>query len=201
MDSVTGFIFIILLTITLIALFITISENNYFSDFSKDMGPAIIFIFIVLLTIIFIALFIKIPKNDHSSNFSKKTPHCSTDEYKNLPYSKYKYMPGPNFTTRTFSLGQKNSANFQLVINEVIEIRSSEKPSTGYIWDLTSSVGLNMIETTFAPSKATDNSEWVRSHIFQAVSKGDQTITGVYKRPKEDTTDNHFKFNLNVKVV
>ncbi|TAH63396.1 MAG: hypothetical protein EWM52_07885, partial [Methanosarcina mazei] len=83
-----------------------------------------------------------------------------------------------------------------------------DNPSTGYLWELNLSQGLNLTDingTFYSPDSQEDTpplvgAGGVREWEIKADSEGAQQVTAVYKRPWENETGTEDRFILNVDV-
>ncbi len=99
---------------------------------------------------------------------------------------------------------QQNTATVYVNQTDIITLRLTENPTTGYSWNLTTTPGLQVTNDTYIPS--TTSGKMVGSggtHVWDmtAVSSGDQKIQAVYKRPWEPVTGNETTFTMSVVVA
>jgi predicted secreted protein len=90
-------------------------------------------------------------------------------------------------------------------LNEELNVRLAENPSTGYSWNLSATAGLELIEDEYIPDQPVGQpplvgAGGVHSWHFKATGPGEQTIAGVYRRPWEPLTGNETSFNMQVIV-
>ncbi len=74
-----------------------------------------------------------------------------------------------------------------------ITVRLEENPTTGYMWNMTTTPGLQIINDTYEPSDMSGTmvgSGGTRTWEISAAAKGDQKITAVYRRSWEPVTGN-----------
>jgi inhibitor of cysteine peptidase len=82
-----------------------------------------------------------------------------------------------------------------------LELR--EDPSAGYAWELYLSSGLSILDERYVEGPNPQNLVGVpgtHSWLIEAVDKGSQNITGIYRRSWENTTSTAENFTLNVEV-
>ncbi len=80
-----------------------------------------------------------------------------------------------------------------------ITIRLDENPTTGYMWNVTSSVGLQYISDEYIPpAEQIPGAGGLHEWQYGAIEKGTGEFAAVYKRPWEQTTGNETTFTLNV---
>jgi len=92
----------------------------------------------------------------------------------------------------------------QATVGDVITVRLSENPSTGYSWEPTYSAGLEPGEDAFvAPSASPElvGAAGTRSFRFEVSAMGKQTFAAVYERPWEaGTAEPAEEFTLTIEV-
>ena len=99
---------------------------------------------------------------------------------------------------------RQNNNTIHVNKDDLLVLSLHENPTTGYAWELKTSSGLNITETSFSPSDNSGEligSGGIRKWSIRAISKGQQMISGVYKRPWENATEDNFNFNLKVNVT
>lgn len=99
---------------------------------------------------------------------------------------------------------RQNNNTIHVNKDDLLVLTLHENPTTGYAWELKTSSGLNITETSFSPSNDSGEligSGGIREWSIRAISKGQQMISGVYKRPWENATKDNFNFNLRVNVA
>jgi inhibitor of cysteine peptidase len=99
---------------------------------------------------------------------------------------------------------EQNTATVQVNQGSVITVKLAENPTTGYIWNLTTSSGLHVTNDTYVPTYTTG--KLVGSggtHIWDitADAHGSQQVQAVYKRPWEPATGNETMFSMTIVVV
>lgn len=101
-----------------------------------------------------------------------------------------------------------NGTNINIEQGESFYLRLKDNPSTGYLWELNLSQGLNLTDingTFYSPDSQEDipplvGAGGVREWEIKADSEGAQQVTAVYKRPWENETGTEDRFILNVDV-
>jgi inhibitor of cysteine peptidase len=74
--------------------------------------------------------------------------------------------------------------------------------STGYLWDITSTQGLDVLESWFVPGdKGLIGEPGIREWVICAARTGEQKFKATLHRPSEALTGNESTFVLNVNVV
>jgi inhibitor of cysteine peptidase len=97
----------------------------------------------------------------------------------------------------------QNGATTALNVSSTITLRLPENGTTGYLWNLTTTSGLNVTSDTFVPAETAKNvvgAGGVRVWEITAMQPGVQKIQGIYKRPWEATVGNETMFNLTINV-
>jgi inhibitor of cysteine peptidase len=82
-------------------------------------------------------------------------------------------------------------------------LRLPENPTTGYIWNLDVSSGLQILSDIYEPPTTNGRVGSGGIHIwrFKAINLGLQTIRGVYKRPWENITGSEQTYSMNIMVI
>jgi inhibitor of cysteine peptidase len=99
---------------------------------------------------------------------------------------------------------QQNTATVQVNQSSLITVELAENPTTGYLWNLTTSTGLRVTNDTYVPSDTTGKlvgSGGTRIWDISADATGTQQIHAVYKRPWEPATGNETTFSMTIEVV
>ncbi|MDD1712666.1 MAG: protease inhibitor I42 family protein [Methanoregulaceae archaeon] len=99
---------------------------------------------------------------------------------------------------------EQNNATVQVNQSNVITVELAENPTTGYLWNLTTSSGLRVMRDTYLPSDTTGKligSGGTRVWDISADAGGTQQIHAVYKRPWEPATGNETTFSMTIVVV
>ena len=97
----------------------------------------------------------------------------------------------------------QNGATTSVTQESTITVRLEENPTTGYMWNMTTTSGLQMINDTYEPSDTSGTmvgSGGTRTWEISAAAKGDQKITAVYRRSWEPVTGNETGFFMTVIV-
>ena len=86
--------------------------------------------------------------------------------------------------------------------NEIITLKLSENPTTGYMWELSLSPGLYILSDEYIHPNtngivgAGGTHEW----RIQMIGLGLQTISGIYKRSWEESTGEENTYHVNIMV-
>jgi inhibitor of cysteine peptidase len=101
-----------------------------------------------------------------------------------------------------------NGTNAVFENGTVFYLKLSENPTTGYSWELERSEGLNLLGDEYIQDEPPAEMEQPivgagGAHIWEleAVAKGEQQLTGIYKRPWEEETGEEDIFVLDIEVV
>jgi inhibitor of cysteine peptidase len=99
---------------------------------------------------------------------------------------------------------EQNTATVYVNLSTIITVKLQENPTTGFMWNLTTTPGLQIINDTYVPSDTTG--KLVGSggtHIWDisTVAIGEQKIQAVYKRSWEPTSGNETNFSMTVKIA
>ena len=98
---------------------------------------------------------------------------------------------------------QQNGATTSLNMSDSIILKLPENGTTGYLWNLTTSPGLQVTGDTFVPSETGGNiagAGGIRVWSITATQPGEQEIHGIYKRPWEPAAGNETTFTLTLIV-
>jgi inhibitor of cysteine peptidase len=102
------------------------------------------------------------------------------------------------------SFDQTNDGGtYPIATGAVIQLRLPENPTTGYIWNLSVTTGLTLVNETYIPDDPTGRligSGGTHVWFLKAVITGDQTITGVNRRPWEPASPGISFYTLNLVV-
>jgi predicted secreted protein len=96
-----------------------------------------------------------------------------------------------------------DGGTYPVATGAVIQLRLPENPTTGYIWNLSVTTGLTLVNETYVPDDPTGRlvgSGGAHVWFLEAVTAGDQTITGVYRRPWEPASPGVSFYTLNLAV-
>jgi len=97
----------------------------------------------------------------------------------------------------------QNGAATSLNVSNTITLKLPENGTTGYLWNLTTTSGLNVTGDTFVPPATSGNiagAGGVRVWVITAMQPGVQKIQGIYKRPWETPVGNETTFAMTVNV-
>lgn len=100
-------------------------------------------------------------------------------------------------------LEKDNGSSVTVAINGSFIVQLRENPTTGYMWNVTVTKGLAITNDGYQMDSQAPNMTGVggtHSWNMKAVQKGNQTFSGIYKRPWENTTGNETSYVLNVQV-
>ena len=93
---------------------------------------------------------------------------------------------------KTVSVAQ--GSTFKVVIDE--------NPTTGYSWNETVTPGLTITDSKYIGSNSgLMGAGGKHEYTIEAMGKGTQQLSAIYKRPWEPTTGNEDKYVLNIMVV
>lgn len=91
----------------------------------------------------------------------------------------------------------------EAAIGDVLTIRLVENPSTGYLWQMELSAGLEQRSDTFIQPSASPGlvgAPGTHEFTVAATAAGTQTIKATYSRPWEDKSEGEKTFSLTVEV-
>ena len=97
----------------------------------------------------------------------------------------------------------QNGATTALNVSNMVTVKLPENGTTGYLWNLSVTSGLNVTSDTFVPSSTNATivgAGGVRVWQITAMQPGMQKIDAIYKRPWEATMGNETTFNLTLNV-
>jgi inhibitor of cysteine peptidase len=100
-------------------------------------------------------------------------------------------------------LEKDDGSNVTMVTNGSFIVQLRENPTTGYMWNVTVTKGLAITNDSYQMDSQAPNMTGVggtHSWNVKALQKGNQTFSGIYKRPWENTTGNETGYVLNVLV-
>ena len=98
---------------------------------------------------------------------------------------------------------QQNGATTSLNVSSAITLTLPENGTTGFLWNLTTTPGLQVTSDTFIPSETSGNiagAGGIRVWVITATRTGEEKIHGIYKRPWEPTVGNETTYTLTVIV-
>ena len=97
--------------------------------------------------------------------------------------------------------------NVNANVGDTIHLSLPENPSTGYSWQMTASDGIEHVSDNFVR----DNSGWpgrqvvgaggTHEYVYKVIKPGTQTVSAIYKRPWEGTSEGEKTFTLIVNAV
>jgi len=96
-----------------------------------------------------------------------------------------------------------NTTNLTAKLNGTILISLKENPTTGFVWNVTNSSGLEIVSDEYVVDKASEGMEGaggVHEWMVKAVEIGNQTFDAIYKRSWEPITGEEDTYTLKVVV-
>jgi inhibitor of cysteine peptidase len=99
---------------------------------------------------------------------------------------------------------EQNNATVSVARGNTITVRLLENPTTGFVWNLTTTPGLQVMDDSYVPSDTTGKlvgSGGTRVWNISAASPGEQKIHAMYRRSWEQATGSEPAFSLTVVVV
>jgi inhibitor of cysteine peptidase len=95
-----------------------------------------------------------------------------------------------------------NGTTVSVPTNGTFVVMLQENPTTGYVWNVTVTNGLTIVNNTFMPpTSGLMGAGGVHTWSVQAIQTGAQQFNGIYKRPFENLTGNETTFVLTVNVT
>ena len=95
-----------------------------------------------------------------------------------------------------------NGTTVSVPTNGTFVVMLQENPTTGYIWNVTVTNGLTIVNNTFMPpTSGLMGAGGVHTWSVQAIQNGAQQFNGIYKRPFENLTGNETTYILTVNVT
>jgi inhibitor of cysteine peptidase len=97
----------------------------------------------------------------------------------------------------------QNGATTSLNVSKTVTLKLPENGTTGYLWNLTVTSGLNVTSDTFVPAvtaKDVVGAGGVRIWEITAMQTGEQKVQGISKRPWEATAGNETMFTMTINV-
>ena len=169
----------------------------------------LIAVLFVLAAVIFAAGCVEEPENkENETQAGSEQVSSVTPEESNITNET---VTGANTTqgNATIETGQiiteaENGTSISIKNGEIFILQLRENPSTGYLWELNMSEGLNILSDGYAQDEAPEGQVGVpgtHSWVIEAVSQGSQQVNGIYKRSWENTTGTEENFTLAVEVV
>jgi inhibitor of cysteine peptidase len=92
-------------------------------------------------------------------------------------------------------------------VGETIVLSLPENPSTGYSWQMTASDGLEAVSDNYVQGNTGSafrpivGAGGTHTWTYKVTKPGTQTITGIYKRPWEGTSEGEKTFRLTINVA
>jgi inhibitor of cysteine peptidase len=96
-----------------------------------------------------------------------------------------------------------NTTALAMMVNETVRVSLKENPTTGYMWNVTNSTGLEIVNDTYVIDSAPEGMVGVggvHEWVLKAIEAGNQTFSGVYMRSFETPTGSEDTYNLEVTV-
>ncbi|WP_298665264.1 protease inhibitor I42 family protein [uncultured Methanofollis sp.] len=97
-----------------------------------------------------------------------------------------------------------NGTAVNATVGDIVGVRLKENPTTGYSWNVTLSAGLTLLNDTYTVDPHPEGMVGVGgTHLWlvRADAAGNQTFSGIYKRPWENATETEDTFLLTLKVA
>lgn len=117
---------------------------------------------------------------------------------------------GANVTTKidtvagnTTYTADVNLTSLVMAVNDTVRVSLKENPTTGFMWNVTNSTGLAIINDTYVIDAAPEGMVGVggvHEWILKAVEAGNQTFSAIYMRSFENLTGDEDNYTLNVTV-
>ncbi|MDG6244099.1 MAG: protease inhibitor I42 family protein [Methanolobus sp.] len=88
--------------------------------------------------------------------------------------------------------------------DDIIIVTLRENPSTGYLWNMTYSEGLELQDDSYEQEAGTEGiagAGGVHQWTFEVIDTGEQTISAVYMRPWEEVTGSEETFEMSIIVL
>lgn len=101
----------------------------------------------------------------------------------------------------TFDMNTEGSLTVNVTKDQYIAVYIKENPTTGYLWDITSTQGLNVLNSTYKADTDLAGSPGTRQWIIQPSAAGKQKFMAVSHRPSENVTDTDPVFQITLNVV
>ena len=109
--------------------------------------------------------------------------------------------PAVQASHSTFGLDDNNTT-IAMKCNTTFSIKLDENPTTGYTWVISSSQGLNIMESTFtANSTGLIGAGGVHEWHINAARVGMQGFSAIYMRPWMNVTGDEQVYKLNINVT
>jgi inhibitor of cysteine peptidase len=107
----------------------------------------------------------------------------------------------PQGTTGSVYGAADNGTTITVNSGSTFTIKLAENPSTGYSWNVSSSPGLTIANSNYIQGASMPGAGGTHEWTLQALVKGQQQFTAVYKRPWEPLVGNESTYALTVNVV
>ncbi|MHC1602327.1 MAG: protease inhibitor I42 family protein [Methermicoccaceae archaeon] len=99
-----------------------------------------------------------------------------------------------------------NGTTVSIGLGEMFSVSLAENPTTGFLWDITTTDGIAIESDKYTPDQPPEGDELmtgaggVHEWVFKTTDSGTQKVMGIYKRPWENTTgaEDTFELTLNV---
>jgi inhibitor of cysteine peptidase len=102
------------------------------------------------------------------------------------------------------TFGQANDGGtYPIALGAEIQIRLPENPTTGFLWNLSVTTGISVINDSYIPDDVTGKlvgSGGTHVWFLKAIKPGEQGISGVYRRPWEPAATGVTFFTLSLVV-
>lgn len=96
-----------------------------------------------------------------------------------------------------------NGGTYPVAPGAEIQLRLPENPTTGFLWNLSVTPGLSIMNDTYIPDDTSGKLVGAGgTHVWflKAIGPGDQGISGIYRRTWEPSTANATRFSLSLIV-
>ena len=111
-------------------------------------------------------------------------------------------VTAPPMTNATM-LADLNVTTLTAKLDDTILISLNENPTTGFMWNVTNTTGLEIVNDEFVTDKAAEGmvgAGGVHQWMVKAIAAGNQTFDAVYMRSWEPATGEEETYNLKVVV-
>jgi len=94
-----------------------------------------------------------------------------------------------------------NGTTVNLKLGETLILHLAENPSTGFLWNITTTRGLAVENDQYTPEHTERvGAGGIHEWTFRATEKGTQKIVGIYKRPWMNTTGTEQTFEVTINI-
>ncbi len=110
----------------------------------------------------------------------------------------------PTTTTPLFLNESANGTTHAVPLNSTINLTLNENPTTGYVWNLTTTSGLRIVSDNFVsddPGATRSGAGGVHHWQIAAIAAGLQEIRGVYAQPWNNSTADATSFSAEFSVT